>query len=224
VLFSFIFLAVTSQSLGCSAVGFWVGANLDNEPQTTEVVPSSYATVEPGSEIRIVLQDGSETTGTFGGQGRLAEKEYAERYNAWRRNQSGDSALPRIGDEFSLLRPSPATDGVSGSLVGFDPHWIHIRSPKGDKELNFWNLALERVYDKRGESIEMRSIKARMERGDIPFMSYIVVFNEEAMTKIPAEKIRKLHLEPSKYRKWVGLLAGLALDFTAYLIYQSIRW
>ena len=217
----FTLLAMTLHFLGCSAIGFFVGANIDSEGQSTMVAPSSYARLEPGTDVTVLLQDSTGITGTFGGQGRLSDEQYAARYNAWCANQRGDSAMPQIGDELFLLRSSATTESVSGYLAGFDPECVLVRTPKGNGELNFWNPAVENIYTIRGQAISMKGLMARMEKGQIPYLSYIRILNEGTTQQIPDERIREFHKLKTTYWKWVGLFSGLAVDCTAFFLLQS---
>lgn len=129
--------------------------------------------------------------------------------------------MPKIGDELLLLRSSATSEGISGHLVGFDPDCIYVRSQKGDKVLNFWNPAVEHIYDSRGIAIDMKGIMASMEKGNVPYMSYIIILNEGDLKQISAERIRELQLSKTTYWKWVGLFSGLAVDCTVFFLLRS---
>jgi hypothetical protein len=199
------------QTHGCSILGLGIGAVSDaNKPDTEVISGWDVKTIPSGTEIGIILRDGSEITGRYEGMGQLSPQEYDIRYSKCRQEQPEEIYLPAIGDTITVV--SKSGDQLVGRFLGFDYRIMHVqlfdRSETNRAALNL----IDTIEDNRGNVLEGERLKQLVFDGKIPFRSVIVVTGPVTKAVISLDEVHQIQIPAEKKGALTGFLLGAAVD------------
>jgi hypothetical protein len=215
------------QMNGCCILGFTVGAISDAKKPDSEAIPGwEVSTIKPGTKIGISLRDGTEISGKFRSLEQTSTAEYTSRYEEIRGQQPDGLILPTIGDTITVI--SKSGDQFVGEFCGFDYEVMCIRLPRMTEPIK-GNLDLvSSIIDRRGNVVEMGTIRKLTSEGEIPFLSEIVLqsegwsyWSELGEVRIPLDKIYQIQVPVKKRGALTGLLVGAAVDVIVIAVVAS---
>lgn len=220
----------------CSVIGYTMGAIDDARKPDTSYVPSwNVKIIQPGSQIRVVLNDGDEVIGKYAGLRLVAKEKYAKRYAKYREEKEGEVFLPALGDRITITMKSGRQ--AEREFLGFDYQYVGMELKEniasklaasapivsvrevGDTASGALFLKnIEKIVDSDGSVTEAKTLARLASEGQIPFLSGILIMKGLVATQVPADKVRQIQVANKKDAKSKGLRTGLALDVAAGIV------
>ena len=223
----FLVACVTASLLpltGCSVVMFLEGTRRDTEEIDKHVSPEDLGSIDSGATIEVYLTRGSTSTGLFLGTCRESPEVYHERYEQWRSSAPEPESIPALGEELTIMKATESQPGVSGKLLGLDPGSILVLSSGGLDTMNLWMPSVSYVLDSKGNKVELAKIRMEMTEGTAPMMSSLRIGDGTRETRISLGDIDHVQVPAVRWRKWVGLGIGVAVDIALYLIIEEVEY
>jgi hypothetical protein len=208
-------LAIFGNS-GCTAIGYGIGAAIDNHKQDYDTIPGWRAAgVERGKDISLMKKSGEELKGKYLGLDTIAVSQYAQWYNESREKYERDVLLPALGDSITYTFLDRAQE-YNGEFLGFDDQYICVRLMGAFRiitakiDMN----TLERITDKSGHLIEVGKLKNLSSEGKIPALSAVrvTVKTDSDTLHIPTATVDKIVIPTDKNATWWGLGIGILID------------
>ncbi len=115
---------------GCTLVGFGIGSAADSGlPDRTNVESWRLDEVKTGTDVSIVLRDGSIYNGEFKGVVRDSLSDYQARYGEYLAGRTRFSRLPRVGDSVWVVLTTRERRRVE--VVAYDYNGIYFSMRQG---------------------------------------------------------------------------------------------
>ncbi len=198
--------ALAAGLLGCSLLGYTIGAKVDRSNARAVAVDGWDVSRLPiGAPVRAFRRDGQEVSGVFGGVG--TPKGYAERYDGWRGKSPDAIDAPALGETVTI----EGTDGQrqSGAFMGFEYAALSVLPSGSASSRPVPYGALARVSTGRGVVWQGPGLASLTAQGLLPLRSCMLL--DKAC--IPLEEVDRVQsLQPGKTGKLVGLIVGAAVD------------
>jgi hypothetical protein len=221
---------------GCSVIGYTMGVIDDARKPDTSYVPAWNAEViKPGSQIKVVLNDGKQLTGEYAGLRRIRKEKYANRYAEFREQKHGETFIPALGDTITITMKSGRQ--TERELLGFDYQYVgmelkgqiasklaasapivSVREVGDTASSALFLKNIEKIVDSDGNVTEGEALARLASEGQIPFLSGILVVKGLVPTQVPADNVRRIEVANQKDAKLKGLRTGLALDVGAAIV------
>lgn len=206
---------VMAQVIGCSLIGFGIGALIDSTSEHKADIPGwKLLTVKPGTPMEIVLSDGQRVVGTYAGTHKFTDEEYAEFYEQALTKQPEEETLPPLGDTITVIHePEGLTEReFEGELRGFDFSAMMIRSRERASDTRLGLEGIRKIADSRGRVFDGEFVRKLVSDGKIPFRWGIAVVTSEEKTLVPLHEAKQIVVQGKGNAKWIGLAVGGVVD------------
>lgn len=238
----FLIIAVVTLLLSsCSSSALWVlppavttGLGALHDARTPDVgdtlLGKEAEKIKPGSQIIVILQDGTYVSGEFLGIDSILNEKYDEEYAEIQKQIPEGSFLPSTGDTITLSVKSedPHEKGeYVVKFLGFDYNDIKVSSIEGDKPAKAKLTYVEKITDKQGKEIEGKAIRNLILEDKFPtkFLSGISIekgtgeedeWGDEIVSKkfIDINDINQIQIKNRKFGILVGCCVGTGIDLT----------
>ncbi len=198
-------LAMALVAAGCTAIGFGIGAAIDNSHKSPDTVEGwQILRIEKGTRVTVFLRDGSEVQGTFSGVS-FDAKEYAQRYEEYQRQADG-VALPPLGDTIAVSNPKGKTK--AGRFEGFEFASMSLRPEGNASPVDVPFDKVSAVSFAGREPLTGGQLQALSGRGALPQRNRMAVGGD----LIPIELVNRVEVPHRGHAKIIGALIGLAVD------------
>ena len=211
--------AVTFLLNGCSLIGLGLGAAADaKKPDQMNIPGRSVETVKPGTQIEIVLKDGSQLSGKYLGLERYPEKEYVEKYQKSQENLRERIPLPAVGDSIAITTISRKP--FKCAFLGFDFRYLWMRMTNRNESDAVILRDLTSIEDNQGNILTGETVRDLINKGEIPLLSAIVIQNEAGKTLVAMDEVDQIQVPVKKYGDLGGFLAGAGIDALIIVVYK----
>jgi hypothetical protein len=211
-----------SQFMGCTAIGFALGAASDaRKPDYKYCSIKILSNKIKGSNIKVIKKNGQELQGKLIGLEKRDEKEYLEVYNQCRGNGDNESIFPALG-RISLYITSTGKQ-FNYQLTGIDYDGIIVRKAgsTGCAKKSFVLLKGTELIDCEANKISIASLERLVTIGEIPVISALKLQTASGEINIDPGEIAMIQVPNKKNGKIKGLLHGAMID-AAILIILSL--
>ena len=211
---------------GCSAVGYFVGSEMDSKPPVFRpATGAEVAAARPGEiTLALVLDDSVRMEGRYDGLEARPESAYAARYIAWQEHAGLAFAPPKLHEPIEVRGWKwPTVQGplkTRATFLGFAPGRLHLES-KG-RAIAADLPMLESITSADGRVIEGDALRATADR--LPRQT-IAILRDSVVHRIDLDDRRVTGIEigpPPKTAKWWGLTLGAIVDVALIAIGASL--
>ena len=208
------FFTTSLLSTGCcTIIGGAIGKNTETvEIHYKKIEMSEYSKIEKGTNLKIILAKGDSLKGDFIEFKKLSMSEYSKEYAKMRKVNDGIVFFPELHDTIKVTYRNKSVQYYE--FLGFDYGCIQV----GNFNDKVYNISLNNIYkltfcgndyappSKRYEEI--------MAKGQIPFLSTIVIQKNEIVINLPLNDISQIILIVHKRKNHTleGSLVGLGID------------
>lgn len=112
------------QLIGCTALGWWIGHDVDKKAQPKPVPSLQVASLGRGQSVELVLRDGSVVAGRFEGMEPVPSAQYRERWQQGLQTLAPATLVPGLGA--ARLRKKAGSEG-NVTLLGLRPGQLSFR-------------------------------------------------------------------------------------------------
>jgi hypothetical protein len=206
--------------VGCSAVGYFVGSEMDSKPITFRPATAAEVAASRPGEISLVLElaDSSRVEGIYQGLEARPESAYAARYAAWRESAGLAFVPPRLHETIDLRGWKwPTVQGplkTRGAFLGFAPGLVHLEH-KG-RPIAADLPMLERITCEDGHVIAGDALIAAADR--LPKQTIAMLRDTSGSRRVDLEDPRITGVRigpPPRTARWWGLALGGLVDLSA---------
>jgi len=208
----------------CSLIGIGIGAAADgSKPKEYSIGANHVNKIKNKSKVIIHKKDGTQINGKFVGTSQIAQQDYAEEYEKFKKNNHNKRSkfFPDIGDSLMIIFKDANLE-FYGLFLGFDYDQIIYSDLTGDRIFNI-------IYDTSYTSILYKEkyldyiyIKELIYYGRIPTLLAInLLVNDTSTLFIPANDIDKIISKNKRNAKFKGLGIGLVIDAIIFVIVMS---
>jgi hypothetical protein len=188
----------------------------EEDPELRTISDWNFASLKPGTTLRVLLFSGEERTGTFRGLVSISEPEYARKYGRSRELNHAAVELPVLGDR--LLFVDTSDHSFQGEFVGFDEGFLIARLHKEQPPTRVNLRMLKEIASNNGQSFPPGPIISLVEKGRVPFRSAAALDTRMGMANLPLEEISFARIiePPEKTARGIikaAAVIGISLGF-----------
>lgn len=225
----------------CTMTGLTVGATIDMfKPDSLYGPGWKIKAVKPGTQVKVILNDGEEVVGKYMGLQRIPEEEYTKRYADFRAQPRSNILIPTLGDNITVTQKSGNQRRCQ--LLGFDYHYLpaklgrekdttsvlssHIASVRlsGDTTVSLVYLRhVDKFLGSDSNIVEGEALRKSASAGEIPFLSAITIQQSTGITSVAMDRVHEVQIRNKKHAAWIGAGFGLAIDATLSILYVATK-
>ena len=212
-----IFVASISASFllnSCSLIGFGIGASVDKKkPKTNTIYKYQIDTLEIGSNVEIILQDGKIKYGKYSGIVNVYDQNFHREYDSLKNSLASQVNLPSVNDTLLISLSSEKNVSNLGIFKGFESGKLWYKYFYSE---DFSKVDLSLIdnftvnYEYQVDSLQVNNIILKQK-----FPNFIhLKINTQGSTNenIPLINISKILVINKRNVKYIGLGVGLAID------------
>lgn len=233
-LISLLICCSSLQYVGCSVIGFAIGASVDaNSPESDSISVRQLPGLELRAKVKVIGKDVT-VSGEYIGLEEIPIEEYRSSYRTWQAQERSGLFIPSLGDTIIItpVRDNGGVRQIEGQLIGFRQQFLRLKIKRssdtaayeGDMLISF----IKDLSDGKGNMIEGKAIQAMMTANDIPLMSKMVIEQVETpaqTVRIPLDKIERIEKKVSQNAALTGFLVGAAIDVVVVAAsLASLKW
>jgi hypothetical protein len=211
-----------SQFMGCTVIGFGLGAASDSGKTDYQCCTvKELSEKQKGSVIKVIKKNGEELQGKLIGLEKRDEKEYLEDYNQIKKRGINEDSLPALGETLILL--ISAGKEINCRLVGFDYDGIIVTEEGSNvySKGRFQSLKEAEIIDGEGNKIEVPGLERMIETGKIPVLSVLKIQTASGEININPVEISVILMVNKKDGKIKGLVLGAIVDCALLIIINT---
>ncbi|UCD05385.1 MAG: hypothetical protein JSV98_09750, partial [candidate division WOR-3 bacterium] len=207
----FVIIAAILHFSGCSYIGYSIGKRIDDSRPDSIAIPGwELETIKEGTQIDIILSNGTIVSGEYAGFGSESADEYAVRFKERREALSEEVVLPNLGDSIILSMDNAKEYTVA--FAGFGRDSIIIQSLVSTVREEVALSIVERITDTKGNTLESAVIRALILENKIPYRTTVLIKEGAKITSVALDMVKQVQIQFEKNAKKIGLLIGAVID------------
>ncbi|MFH1941760.1 MAG: hypothetical protein ABIL68_06610 [bacterium] len=200
----------------CTLIGLASGAAADaKKPDQMNIPGRSVETVKPGTQIEIVLKDGSQLIGKYLGLEHFPDNEYKEKYLKSLETLREKVRLPALDDSITITTISGKP--FKCAFLGFDFRYLWMRMTNRNESDAVILRELTSIEDNQGNILTGETVRDLINKGEVPLLSAIVIQNETGKALVATDEVDQIQVLVNKYGAIGGFLAGAGIDMVLYI-------
>jgi hypothetical protein len=219
------------QLSGCSLIGFGLGSSIDaKSPDEYVFTPSGADSIKKGATVEVLRTDGSMVSGKFERLEALESEKYTVRYQQFTNSAPIGKQMPALGNSIVIVKQEESgRKELRGIFLGFEKERIRIHMTVWSRPATLYVHAGDTLLSSGTETIDGDVLRQHMRKGDIPYMTAIVISNRQGAQELYLDDIIRIRQSVSKKAKWLGLAMGAAVDVylaanAEFEIFSGTRW
>lgn len=210
-----VFVVITAVLYfnGCSFIGYSIGKKMDNSKPDFIAIPGwELETIKEGTQIDIILNNGTLVSGEYAGFGFEPTDEYALRFTESQEALSEEVVLPNLGDTIIVTM----NDGkeYTVAFAGFGQESVIVQSFVSTARQEVVLSRVENIMDTKGNMIESGIMRKLTFENKIPYRTTILVRKGAKRTSVALDRVNQVQVWLEKNAKKTGFLLGAVIDAT----------